>query len=222
MGKLYLVPPTLPGWDVAESGIVTLAAATGVEHVVRISALGTQPDADSMSLASIGRASARSSARGWPTRTSGRTRSSRTRCTTRRRSGATMRSTRASERCGSPSSTPADIGEVVATVLTSAGHEGRAYTLTGPEALSYDDLAEIMSGVWTGASATSISPSTVRRALAARRVPRLAGRRVRGHLWQGLRRPDDRRGGDRHRRGAARPPATHVRAVRRDHREQFV
>jgi uncharacterized protein YbjT (DUF2867 family) len=34
-----------------------------------------------------------------------------------------------------------DIAEVVATVLTQSGHDHRVYTLTGPEALGYSDVA---------------------------------------------------------------------------------
>ena len=37
-----------------------------------------------------------------------------------------------------------DIGNVAATVLTSAGHEGKTYPLTGPEALSMGKLAVLM------------------------------------------------------------------------------
>lgn len=35
-----------------------------------------------------------------------------------------------------------DVAAVAAAVLTGEGHEGKAYVLTGPEALSYDALAE--------------------------------------------------------------------------------
>src|SRR6266704_7067668 len=38
-----------------------------------------------------------------------------------------------------------DIAEVAATVLTSAGHEGKIYPLTGPEALSMTEVAERLS-----------------------------------------------------------------------------
>ena len=38
-----------------------------------------------------------------------------------------------------------DIGEVAAHVLTSAGHEGKTYTLTGPESISFYDVAEALS-----------------------------------------------------------------------------
>ena len=38
-----------------------------------------------------------------------------------------------------------DIAAVAAAALTSAGHEGNTYTLTGPEALSFDDVARRLS-----------------------------------------------------------------------------
>ena len=38
-----------------------------------------------------------------------------------------------------------DIAAVAATALTAPGHAGKAYTLTGPEALSYQDVAEKLS-----------------------------------------------------------------------------
>jgi uncharacterized protein YbjT (DUF2867 family) len=38
-----------------------------------------------------------------------------------------------------------DIAAVVATVLTTPAHAGKAYVLTGPEALSYPDVAERLS-----------------------------------------------------------------------------
>ena len=38
-----------------------------------------------------------------------------------------------------------DIAEVAATVLTSDGHEGQSYVLTGPEALSMTDIAAKLS-----------------------------------------------------------------------------
>jgi uncharacterized protein YbjT (DUF2867 family) len=38
-----------------------------------------------------------------------------------------------------------DIAAVAATALTASGHAGKAYVLTGPEALSYQDVAEKLS-----------------------------------------------------------------------------
>ena len=40
-----------------------------------------------------------------------------------------------------------DIGEVAAKVLTEEGHEGKVYTLTGPAAISFYDVAEALSQV---------------------------------------------------------------------------
>lgn len=42
---------------------------------------------------------------------------------------------------------PADVGAVAAHVLTTPGHEGRSYDLTGPEVLSHAELAERLSAV---------------------------------------------------------------------------
>jgi uncharacterized protein YbjT (DUF2867 family) len=38
-----------------------------------------------------------------------------------------------------------DIAAVAVTALTTEGHEGQIYTLTGPEALTYDEMAEELS-----------------------------------------------------------------------------
>ena len=38
-----------------------------------------------------------------------------------------------------------DIGAVTAEVFTTGGHAGNAYTLTGPEAISYAQAADILS-----------------------------------------------------------------------------
>ena len=40
-----------------------------------------------------------------------------------------------------------DIAEITATILTSDGHLGKSYDLTGPESLSFQDVAAILSDV---------------------------------------------------------------------------
>ena len=40
-----------------------------------------------------------------------------------------------------------DIAETAFTVITNEGHEGRSYILTGPEAISFNDIARIFSKV---------------------------------------------------------------------------
>lgn len=41
-----------------------------------------------------------------------------------------------------------DIASVSVAALTEAGHAGHAYTVTGPEALSYHEAADVLSEVW--------------------------------------------------------------------------
>jgi uncharacterized protein YbjT (DUF2867 family) len=38
-----------------------------------------------------------------------------------------------------------DVGDVAVEVLLGAGHEGKAYSLTGPDSLSHDEIADILS-----------------------------------------------------------------------------
>ncbi len=40
-----------------------------------------------------------------------------------------------------------DVAAVAAVALTSEGHEGQAYMLTGPEAISFEHVAEALSAV---------------------------------------------------------------------------
>ncbi len=41
-----------------------------------------------------------------------------------------------------------DVAEAVAMVLTSDGHEGKSYLLTGPDSISIQDVANTLSRVW--------------------------------------------------------------------------
>jgi NAD(P)H dehydrogenase (quinone) len=50
-----------------------------------------------------------------------------------------------------------DIGEMAANILTSSGHEGKAYNVTGPELLSGEEFAAAFSEV-TGKSVKYVSP----------------------------------------------------------------
>jgi uncharacterized protein YbjT (DUF2867 family) len=42
---------------------------------------------------------------------------------------------------------PRDVAEVAAVVLTGEGHDGRHYDLTGPESVTFDDVAEHLTAV---------------------------------------------------------------------------
>lgn len=50
-----------------------------------------------------------------------------------------------------------DIGEIAANILTTDGHEGKAYNITGPELLSGSDFAKTFSEV-TGKAVQHVSP----------------------------------------------------------------
>jgi len=47
-----------------------------------------------------------------------------------------------------PYVTQTDLAESIATVATMEGHAGKTYELTGPESLSYDDLATLASDIY--------------------------------------------------------------------------
>jgi uncharacterized protein YbjT (DUF2867 family) len=65
-----------------------------------------------------------------------------------------------------------DIAEVAAKALTEPGHEGKIYPLTGPEALSMDEVAEKLSSA-TGKPIryVSVAPDEARNAQLAAGVP---------------------------------------------------
>jgi uncharacterized protein YbjT (DUF2867 family) len=145
--RLFLVPPTMPAWDVAEAGIVDVARRAGVEHVVRLSALGTHPDAASMSLRfhwDGERALERSGLAFTHIRANSFFQNTLFDAPSIKRDG-TMGACVGRVRFAKVDTR--DIGAVVARVLTEAGHEGQGYTLTGPASLSYHDLAAIMTRV---------------------------------------------------------------------------
>jgi uncharacterized protein YbjT (DUF2867 family) len=60
-----------------------------------------------------------------------------------------------------------DVGAVAAAVLTNPGHDGKGYDVTGPEALSYDDLAsKLSSRLARRVEYVDVPDSAVRSALA--------------------------------------------------------
>ncbi|HEX5617670.1 MAG TPA: SDR family oxidoreductase [Solirubrobacteraceae bacterium] len=61
---------------------------------------------------------------------------------------------------------PRDIGTVAAAVLCGSGHEGRTYRLTGPEAITYAEIAAILEVQYV-----DIPPSAAREHLEAAGMP---------------------------------------------------
>jgi len=52
----------------------------------------------------------------------------------------------------------ADIGEIAANILTTSGHDNKAYNVTGPELLSGEDMAKVFADV-TGKAVAYVSPT---------------------------------------------------------------
>jgi uncharacterized protein YbjT (DUF2867 family) len=67
---------------------------------------------------------------------------------------------------------PADVGAVAAAVLTGDGHAGRTYELTGPEAITYRDVAAALSGALdTDVQHVDVPPAAFRENLTAAGMP---------------------------------------------------
>jgi uncharacterized protein YbjT (DUF2867 family) len=65
-----------------------------------------------------------------------------------------------------------DVAEVAVKALTEPDHTGKAYTLTGPEALTYDELASELSKVLgRSISHISLSPSDLKNGMLAAGIP---------------------------------------------------
>jgi len=65
-----------------------------------------------------------------------------------------------------------DIARVAATVLTSGGHEGKAYELTGPEGLTYGQIAaEIGRAIGKPVAYVAVSDDDFRKAMAGMGAP---------------------------------------------------
>ena len=65
-----------------------------------------------------------------------------------------------------------DIAAVAVKALTESGHEGRAYTLTGPEAISYDDLAgELSAAIGRAIRHINLAPADSKAAMLGAGLP---------------------------------------------------
>lgn len=72
-----------------------------------------------------------------------------------------------------------DIAAVAVQALTGATHDGKAYTLTGPEAFSYDEIASELSAV-LGRTVTDVSlpPSDLKQGMLAGGMPEALANRM--------------------------------------------
>jgi uncharacterized protein YbjT (DUF2867 family) len=143
--RVYLVPPTAPGWDGLQAALLELAKRKGVEYVVRMSAIGVGTDEPSMSLRFHWRGEQAVEASGMAyTHIRPNSYDQNTLF-----DAGTIKSEDKFYACVGDARfakvDTRDVGEVIAKVLSEDGHEGRTYELTGPEALTYDEMAAKLS-----------------------------------------------------------------------------
>jgi uncharacterized protein YbjT (DUF2867 family) len=143
--KVYLVPPLAPGWNVMQAGLIEAARVGGVRHLVRISAIGVGPGEPSMSLTFHWQGEQDLEASGIPfTHVRGNSFSQNTLYEAATIAGESRFYDCVGDAPFAKVDTR-DIGEVVAKVLTEEGHEGQTYELTGPEPLTYAEMARRLS-----------------------------------------------------------------------------
>jgi uncharacterized protein YbjT (DUF2867 family) len=170
--KLFLLGPNVPHQTELERNAVEAAKAVGVQHIVKQSVLGAAED--SYSLAKVHRpveTAIESSGLAW---TFLRPNSFMQNAVTFM--GATIRAEgafySASDQASISHVDVRDIAAVAVKALTGPGHEGKAYTLTGPEALTYDDLAsELSKALGRPISHINLSPSDLKTGMLAVGMP---------------------------------------------------
>lgn len=148
--KVFLIPPSGPGSDTSEQNVIEAARAAGVRHIVKLSALCADPSAPSMALSHNFRAEQILKSSGVPytiLRPSSFMQNFLFYYSPSIRSEGAVYQSLGEARMAVIDTR--DIAEVAVKVLTSEGHEGKTYDLTGPEALTYAEAAEKL-GAATG------------------------------------------------------------------------
>lgn len=143
--RVFLLGPNTPDQTELELAAVEAATLTGVRHVVKQSVMGAE--ADDYSLAHVHRPVERALERGRMAWTFLRPNSFMQNVETFMAESIRSEGVFASA-CGDASISHVDvrdIAEVAVAALTQDGHESRAYTLTGPESLTYDAIAELLA-----------------------------------------------------------------------------
>jgi uncharacterized protein YbjT (DUF2867 family) len=145
--RVFLLTPTHPEMVQWEQNILNAAAAAGVRRVVKMSTLGADPESDARFARWQGRCEQLLKASGIPAvilRSSNH-------MTNLLFSAASIRD---AGKIFAPMDDAKiamidrrDLAAVAALTLTEDGHDGRTYALTGPEALTYHDVATQLSQV---------------------------------------------------------------------------
>lgn len=212
--KLFLLGPNTLDQSTLERNAVEAARAAGVRHIVKQSVLGA--DDGSYSLARVHRAvenAIESSGLGWTfLRPNSFMQNAATFMAATIRAESAFYSASAQARISHVD--VRDIAAVAVEALTAPVHAGRAYELTGPQALSYDDLAnELTNALGRTIRHVSLSPSDLKAAMLADGMPEaLADRML--DLERYFREGQASRVSDDVRRTTGREPRTYVDYVR--------
>ena len=169
---LFLLGPNAPNQSELEGNAVEAAKAAGVRHIVKLSVMGAAEE--SFSLASVHRQvekAIESSGLAW---TFLRPNSFMQNAVTFM--GETIRAEGAFYSASGEAEVShvdvRDIASVAVKVLTGENHDGKAYSLSGPEALTYDELAsELSKALGRPISHINLSPSDLKGGMLAAEMP---------------------------------------------------
>ena len=170
--QLFLLGPNVLNQSELERNAVEAAKAAGVRHIVKQSVIGASEE--SYSLAKVhrpGEKAIESSGLAW---TFLRPNSFMQNVTTFM--GKTIKAEGAFySASGDATISHVDVRDIAAVVvksLTESSHEGNAYTLTGPEALTYDELAsELTKVLGRSISHINLSPLDLKNGMLAEGMP---------------------------------------------------
>lgn len=144
--RAFLLSPPSPQTVAEQSAFVDAAKRTGVERIVKLSAVGAGPDAPHRFGNWHGRVERHieSSGLAWTHLRPSFFMQNLLGAADMVRGGTIYMPTGTGK---APFVDVRDIAAVAAHVLTESGHDGKAYDVTGPEALGYDDIAATFSRV---------------------------------------------------------------------------
>ncbi len=170
--KLFLLGPNIPNQSKLEQNAVTAAKATGVRHIVKQSVMGAEEE--EYSLAKVHRPvekAIEASGLAWTfLRPSSFMQNAVTFMSKTIRAESAFYS--ASGQAKISHVDVRDIAAVTVKALTEPDHEGRAYTLSGPQALAYDEMAsELSKAIGRPITHVNLSPSDLKNGMLAEGMP---------------------------------------------------
>ena len=177
--KLFLLGPGVPNQEELEINAVNAAKEAGVKHIVKLSVLDC--DKEEYEFGKIHRSVEKSIEASGLEWTFVRPNSFMQNAVTYM--GGTIRSDSAfytsAEHAKISQVDVRDIAEVAVKALTESGHEGKVYKLNGPEAITYEEMATVLSGVLKRPiNHVSLPPEHLKAAMVAQGYPEILADRL--------------------------------------------